>query len=161
MFILVGSRVLAQEVIATPDPIGAMQTEAGAGINADAPSHSNPATNATAAPAADQWRYRWFDGHWWYWTPQNRWMWYSNDGHWVEFDVNHGPSTADRSDGNPATYDGYHNYPGGGYWSGYYPGVAVGVRPYGNVNVGVGRRIGVDVWGDHGAVRVGGIYVGW
>ena len=43
----------------------------------------------------------------------------------------------------------------------YYPGVAVGVGPYGNVGVGVGRRVGVDVWGPLGAVRVGRIGVGW
>ena len=36
-----------------------------------------------------------------------------------------------------------------------------GNLPYGNVNVGVGRRIGVDVSGPHGGVRVGRIWVGW
>jgi hypothetical protein len=159
-FALVGARVLAQELIATPDPVGGTQVEAGAGTNAGVKSHSNPARNATAAPAADQWRYRWSDGHWWYWTPQNRWLWY-NDGRWVEFDANHSPTMADRGDVNPATHDAYPNYPGYGYWSGAYPGVAVGVRPCGNVNVGVGQRIGVDVAGGHGAVRVGRIYIGW
>jgi hypothetical protein len=158
-FALVGLRVLAQEIIATPDPIGGTKTEAGAGINPSGTTQSSPAANAIAAPAADQWRYRRFDGRWWYWTPQKRWMWYSDDGHWVQFDANHSPPAADRSDANPARYDGY--YPAPGYWAGYYPGVAVGVRPYGNVNVGVGRRIGVDVSGPHGAVRVGRIYVGW
>jgi hypothetical protein len=37
----------------------------------------------------------------------------------------------------------------------------VGVRPYGNVDVGVGQRIGVGVWGPHGGVRVGRVFVGW
>ncbi len=37
----------------------------------------------------------------------------------------------------------------------------IGARPYGSVNVGVGRRIGVDVYGPHGSVRVGRIFVGW
>ena len=48
-----------------------------------------------------------------------------------------------------------------GYWSGYYPGTAVGVGPYGNVNVDVGRRVSVDVAGTHGTVRVGRLCIGW
>ncbi len=48
-----------------------------------------------------------------------------------------------------------------GSWIEYHPDVPVVVRPYGNVSVGVGRRIGVNVWGPHGEVRVGRIYVGW
>jgi len=80
-------------------------------------------------------------------------MWYSDDKRWVAFDPNHPPvanaaSAPSGSNGLPAA-------------PAYDPGVAVGVRPYGNVNVGVGRRVGVDVCGPHGAVRVGRIFVGW
>ena len=32
----------------------------------------------------DQWRYRSDNGHWWYWTPDNRWMWY-NGTQWNYF----------------------------------------------------------------------------
>jgi hypothetical protein len=142
MFALLGARALAQELMPTPDPISAAPP--GAGVNAGAPSPSSPATNA-AAPAADQWRYRWFDHRWWYWTPQNRWLWYSNNGQWVEFDASHSPPAA----------------AGSGYSSGNYPGVAVAARAYGNAHVAVGQRIGVDTAGGHGAVRVGRIFVGW
>ena len=168
---LVGSRVLAQEIIATPDPVGGTTISPGTSAQAVAPAQSTPAN----------WRYRWHEGRWWYWTPQNRWMWYSDDGKWVEYDANHAPPAANRSDEYPSTYYGYSPSPGqyysspgyyspspgyyyrspGYYWRGYYPGVAVGVRPYGNVNVGVGPRVGVNVWGPHGGVHVGRIHVGW
>jgi hypothetical protein len=26
----------------------------------------------------DVWRYRWFDNRWWYWTPENRWVYFDN-----------------------------------------------------------------------------------
>ena len=153
---LAGSWVLAQEMIATPDPAGGTKPNVAPGIRAGVPAPPNPAANAAAAPAADQWRYRWFDGRWWYWTPQKRRMWYTDDGHWVAFDPSHAPPAAGYSPDNPAGYDGgysypgyyspgYYAYPGPGYWNGYYPGVGVGVGPYGNVSVGVGRRVGVDV----------------
>ena len=116
--VLVGLCAVGQELVPTPDTIG------GAKINSAATAGSSPPAGATAKT---DWRYRWYNGRWWYWTPQNCWMWYSNDGRWVAFDAN--------------------NPPVPGYWAGYYPGVNVGVGPYGNVGVGVGRRIGVDVSG--------------
>ena len=85
-------------------------------------------------------------------------MWYSDAGRWVAFDTNHAPpADVSRHPGN-----GYKaSYPDNGHWHGNYPGVAVGVWPYGNVDVNVGRRIEVDVAGPHGAVRIGRIYIGW
>jgi hypothetical protein len=32
-----------------------------------------------------QWRFRQHNGEWWYWTPQNAWM-YHRDGQWHDFD---------------------------------------------------------------------------
>ena len=115
----------------------------------DVPTQSHPPVGATGVTAKTDWRYRWYNGRWWYWTPQNRWMWYGDDGQWVTFDANSPPPPA----------PGY--YPAQGYWAGYYPGVGVSTGPYGNVGVGVGQRIGVDVSGPHGGVRVDRIYVGW
>jgi hypothetical protein len=158
---LVGSHVVAQqraiELIPTPDPIG------GARIDAGVPAPLNSSAGATAAGPKDSWRYRWYNGRWWYWTARNRWMWYGDDGHWIVFDANNPPPII-RAPGNPPGYyspaPGYYD-PGPAYSTGYYPGVGVGVGPYGNVGVGVGRRIGVDVAGPHGNVRVGRINVGW
>jgi hypothetical protein len=166
----IGWSALAQEIVATPDPVGGPKIDAGTGVPGGA--------NVAARSTNNDWRYRQFEGRWWYWTPQNRWLWYSDDGRWVPFDENQ-TQAAIVPNYNPPVYQSY--YPGGyyypgagyydsypgyyygrpGYWNGYYPGVAVGVGPYGNVNVGVGGRVGVDVWGPHGGVRVGGIRVGW
>jgi hypothetical protein len=120
----------------------------------DDPSSSNPAINPTLPD--ESWRYRRFEGRLWYWTPQNFWLWLRADGHWVKFDPNQGPAVIVPG---PLAHNTY--YPPAAYWTGRYPGVGVGVRPYGNVNVGVGRRIGVDVWGPYGSVRVGRIFIGW
>ncbi|MHB1036195.1 MAG: hypothetical protein ACYC35_16000 [Pirellulales bacterium] len=30
------------------------------------------------------WRYRWYDGRWWYWQPSNRWVYWWN-GQWVRY----------------------------------------------------------------------------
>ena len=65
-------------------------------------------------------------------------MWYSDAGQWVAFDANNPP---------PMVVTPVYPYPPRGYWGGYYPGVGVAVGPCGNVSVGVGRRIGVDVAG--------------
>ena len=158
-----------QEVVPTPAPA----VKATVSTPATDQSASTPTANSTADQNANRWRYRWSNGRWWYWTPQNRWMWYSDEGRWIADDPNHSPPAVEQN-ADPAAYGdsyyqpyGYYGYQGYyprygyGYWQGYYPGVAVGVRPYGNVDVGVGRRIGVGVWGPHGAVRVGRIYVGW
>jgi hypothetical protein len=150
IFVLVCGRVLAQEVIPAPDPIGGTQTDAGAGIKIAVPPPPSPSANA---PLDNNWRYQQHNGRWWYWTPENRWLWYGNNGRWVEFNQFQGPTVPYRAYYSPSPYS-----PAPGY---YYPRVPVSVRPYGNVNVGVGRRVGVDVWGPHGAVRVGRIYVGW
>ena len=144
--VLAGLCAMAQEMVATPDPVGGANTAVGR----TAP---NVPAGPMAGPAADKWRYRWYDGHWWYWTPQNRWMWYSDDGHWVAFDASPTtPPAAPQSGAGPVPYDA--SYPGplypapgyyypGRYWGGYYyPGVTVGVRPYGNVNVAVGAPRG-------------------
>jgi hypothetical protein len=145
---LMGIGALAQELVATPDAIGGAPSNAG--IQPGAP----PAFSANGS-ANESWRYRWFQGRWWYWTPENHWMWYTSDRRWVDFSA-----VPNAGAGDPIAGAGYYAGP---YYAGprYYPGVAVGVLPYGNVNVGVGARIGVDVCGPHGGVRVGRIAVGW
>jgi hypothetical protein len=142
---VVGSRIQAQEIVPTPDPIGGTRSDAAAGIAPGAPVPSSPDANS--------WRYRWYEGRWWYWTPQNRWIWYSNDGRWVDFDANNPPAAS-------IPHRSYY-LPAAPYGTNSYPDVAVGVRPFGDVNVAVGSRVGVDVYGPHGSVRVGRIFVGW
>ena len=72
------------------------------------------------------------------------------------------PAPYNYSYGPSYGYYGYGPYyPRYGYSYGRYPGVGVGVSPYGDVDVRAGRRVGVGVWGPYGGVRVGRIYVGW
>jgi len=168
---LVACHSLAQEVVPTPEPAGAIKAEPGVGASAGDQAHSTPAANTPADQAANRWRYRWANGHWWYWTPQNRWMWYTDEGRWIDYKpipAPPAPPVVEQAEAAPAYASPYYPrygygryYPGYGYWNGYYPGVAVGVRPYGNVDVNVGQRVNVGVAGPHGAVRVGRIYIDW
>ena len=34
------------------------------------------------AAGGESWRYRFYNGYWWYWMPDNRWLCYMN-GQWV------------------------------------------------------------------------------
>ena len=82
---LVACQALAQEVVPTPEPAGTGNVEARSDTNAGDQAHSSAAANAPVDQAANRWRYRWFDGHWWYWTAQNRWMWYNDEGRWIAY----------------------------------------------------------------------------
>jgi hypothetical protein len=103
---------------------------------------------------APNWRYRFHNGEWWYWTPGNYWMYYRGS-RWVPYDaviyrrpviVNRGPYYYR---GGPYYYrDGYrygywgpgYSYyrPGYRYWDGYryrpgysyYRGPGYGYGPY-------------------------------
>jgi hypothetical protein len=39
---------------------------------------------AVKGPTRDHWRYTHFNGDWWYWLPQNRWVYWRN-GQWNDF----------------------------------------------------------------------------
>lgn len=46
-----------------------------------------PATAANSVPLSarpDQWRYRWHQGYWWYYTPRQDWLIYENNA-WRPF----------------------------------------------------------------------------
>ena len=123
-----------------------------------------PSANATGAanPSGDQWRYRLHNGTWWYWTPENRWI-YRNGNDWVNYEptpaVAPGPSSASQPAygyygpnfyGNYSTpygystgYRGYYNY-SPGYQGGYYgpgtyygqPGILFRARRGGGFRIG-------------------------
>jgi hypothetical protein len=52
----------------------------------------NPQANTAGDPRPDQWRYRWNNNQWWYWTPENRWMVYGSNG-WAYPEVTGGYTT--------------------------------------------------------------------
>lgn len=118
------------------------QVQAGAAIDADTrvqPSQSTPPANtapipnavtgnavpnatATDRPDANQWRYRYHNGRWWYWMPSNRWMihdganWISQNDFNARFQARYtGPRFREYS----TPYYGGNRY-GTGYRGGYY-----------------------------------------
>lgn len=101
-----------------------------------------PGTGANAGVAAnqsgDQWRYRWHNGTWWYWTQESRWI-YSNGNQWFNYE----PATVAVPDAR------YSNQPVYGYYqsgpNGYYPG------PY---------RYSTGYRGYYGPAYQGGYYYG-
>jgi len=114
------------------------------------PQHSYSAYGSTEPSGPDAWRYRWFNGRWWYWLPDNRWTYWEND-HWVDYSANVAvPNTSPQSTfeggaqmGYGAGYNGYQPYSGNympydgeGYpastWGGHYsPGWSRGSPSYG------------------------------
>jgi len=134
------------------------------------PSAGIPANAAGAAlvnPSGDQWRYRWHNGHWWYWTPENRWV-YRNGNQWTSYPpalpvppallVAPDPSYASQpAYGNYAPnpygyysspygystgYGGYYNY-SPGYQGGYYAPGPYYARP--GISIGTGRGGGIRI----------------
>jgi hypothetical protein len=57
-------------------------------IAAEKPQLAAGAKSSNAAPArseGDAWRYKYYEGRWWYWMPSNSWAWY--DGRrWIAFE---------------------------------------------------------------------------
>jgi hypothetical protein len=118
---------------------------------------------------AANWRYRFYNGQWWYWMPANYWMYYSGNA-WVPYNavtyrrspviVNRGPYYY--GNGYYGNYwrpgYSYYRYPGYRYryWDGYYgyrpgysyyrgPGFYGPYRNYGYGFRGPGVRVGVGV----------------
>jgi hypothetical protein len=106
-----------------PAPIGQTRNEVGgnpsipqtsaAGANAGVSGNAN--AGVAANQSGDRWRYRWHNGAWWYWTPENRWV-YRNGNEWI----NYQPAVTVVPD------TGYSSPPAYGYYqstaNGYYPG---------------------------------------
>jgi hypothetical protein len=53
---------------------------------ASPPAATAPAAKATKSAAEEiasrpePWRYQWYDNHWWFYTPQNTWLYYNSSG---------------------------------------------------------------------------------
>ena len=75
---------LVAGLITTALPIGTVERERSPPAAVAAPAAtdavSTPATSAAAS--GDSSRYRFYNGYWWYWTPDNHWVCYVN-GQWV------------------------------------------------------------------------------
>jgi hypothetical protein len=118
---------------------------------------------------AKDWRYRWYDGHWWYWTSQNHWAWYNDQGRWVDFNPSRSTArpytaaygaqgNAGASASNAAANGSFPRGPA--YGPAGAPRPYPGAAPYGGVNAGAGRA-GLSLFGGHGNVHFGRFGVGW
>ncbi|HMO85358.1 MAG TPA: hypothetical protein PKC18_10610, partial [Lacipirellulaceae bacterium] len=160
--------------------------QAGVQAGVDAAAAAGAQGAATAGADADRnarWRFKQHNGEWWYWTPQNQWM-YHRGGQWQNYDANNftGPRNFQqpgrtwgqyggnvgpqyygqygRPRANPHARYGYRNYSHG---PGYQQGFQQGARyPYGtgyrglNQNfVDPGVRAGANVGGAIGGA-IGG-----
>lgn len=86
-----------------------------------APAEAGATTDQS--PSA-KWRYRWYEGTWWYWSPANKWYVWAVD-HWVAYEDLAGSLQAnvDSSGTYASGSSGYHSgygYPAYGF-GGYYP----------------------------------------
>jgi hypothetical protein len=119
-----------------------------------------PAAQPEAA-TDNTWRYRNYNGAWWYWLPSNRWVYWSN-GAWVDPPENSSVPTLTPTYTLPAvrytvpvysyrpSYTSY--YPSYGY-SSYYPSYGYGgygrYGGYGGYHGGHGIAIGLSFGGGH------------
>jgi hypothetical protein len=138
-------------------------------------------------PNDNRWRYRHYNGEWWYWMPGNYWMYHRGD-QWNRYDAstfqplpvvvqstptfndgysyrNYGPGYYGRGDYGPGYGYGYgRGYGNGQYgygsgYRGYGPYGSGGYNPYfsGNPNVRTGAAIGGALGGGQGAYIGGAI----
>ncbi len=112
--------------------------------------HANPQPSASVMGdnRPDPWRYRFENGRWWYWTPQNRWMIYNN-GQWADYvpapSYAVGYGSYEVAPGTTSYYPSYEYVAPGSVY--YYPsyGYTVGYPAY-----WYGPRVG---WGWYGGRR--------
>jgi outer membrane biosynthesis protein TonB len=151
---------LAPAPAVSPAPVGQTPNEVGSNPSVTQTPVAGANAGAAANQRGDQWRYRWHNGIWWYWTPANRWV-YRNGNEWANYDPAvtavpdarySGPPVYGYYQSNPNGYYpgpyrysvGYGGYYGPAYQGGYYgpggyysqPGVSVGL------GFGRGLRIG-------------------
>lgn len=112
-------------------------------------------TTTAASPSGDQWRYVWQNNTWWYYLPNEQWVYWAND-QWNNY-VPPEQRPAQTYTYNTPSYRGYSNYRrprvsvgmgfgGGGYPYGYgYPGYGgFGGYPFGGYGrSGFGVGIGI------------------
>lgn len=164
----------------TPADDGAAATEELPAPQADKPASTKETdsakTAASAKEADNKWRYRFYNGHWWYWQPDKHWVfWTGNE--WQDYDRQSYSQwlferqmaryeaegarvrAAPYPGGYPlyfGTYGGYFGPgpygPGSFYWRGSFPGPFPGSLWQGNLNIGtsVGGYMGGALRGPAG-----------
>ena len=79
-----------------------------------------------ANQSGDQWRYRWHNNNWWYWTTENRWV-FRNGSEWTNYE----PAVTAVPDARYSSQPlyGYYQSSPNGYYQGPYP-YSTGYRGY-------------------------------
>ena len=126
-------------------------------------------TTQAQATGENDWRYKYHNNQWWYYTPQQQWMvhdgntWNAHNPAMVSsgsgrtyFQGGQNYQTPYQSGyrGNTQYNNGYYNngYYGNGYYgNGYYNGYGNGYYGYGNRGANVGAAIGGALGGNRGA----------
>ena len=84
------------------------------------------------------WRYKWYDGRWWYWKPTDQWCFYDHGGNgskgWVDYDRStYGQYSRGYQGGSRSSSDRYNRgYQGQGRYSNDYGNGYQGQRRYSN-----------------------------
>jgi hypothetical protein len=101
---------------ALPTPAADSDPTRGAGDAAPAAGNAPANAKGPSADGPDKWRYRWHEGLWWYWLPENRWV-YWHDGKWVSYEPrayaefnrtrSYSPSDQQSRIWGPMRYNGY------------------------------------------------------
>ena len=134
----VPSRTFAPGPPLSPTPAGQIRDDVGnpgmtqtsdTNVNTGAPGNGNVAVAVNQR--GDQWRYRWHNNNWWYWTTENRWV-YRNGNEWVNYEpavvavpaVGYANQPADYQSGPNGYYPGSYSYSTGyrGYYGPVYQG---------------------------------------
>ena len=141
----------------SPAPAGQVRNEVGnpgtpqtSGVNVKVGAPGNGNVGVAVNQGGDQWRYRWHNNNWWYWTAENRWV-YRNGNEWVNYEpavaaapaVGYTSQPAYGYTSGPYGYmTGYRGYYGPAYQGGYYygPGGYYG-QPGISVGLGFGRGL--------------------
>lgn len=120
---------------------------------------NNANVSVVANSSGDQWRYRWHNNNWWYWTSENRWV-YRNGNEWTNYEPTitfaPAPNSASQSAygyyrpnpyryysnpyGYSTGYGSYYDY-GPGYRGGYYGSGRYYGWPGGSMGLGFRRGV--------------------
>lgn len=114
-----------------------------------------------AASGPNQWRYKWHQGRWWYWTPAKNWVVYLNNA-WRPYTPGMFDSGYFGSANSGTYYTPYSGYPYGysyraypyygSYGYGYVPSNGLGASRYYSGYRGFG---GYNGFGNRGGVSIG------
>lgn len=116
---------LAPAPVLSPIPAGQVRDDVG-NPGMTQTSGVGVAVGVAANQNPEQWRYRWHGNNWWYWTPENRWV-YRNGNEWINYEPTITGVPDARYSSQPVY--GYYQSSPNGYYAGPYR-YSTGYRGY-------------------------------